>query len=98
MALDRELIDAVRGLDEHDLRRLLILAQARLEGWGVIASKAATRVSLRQKRVRCGKSPCGGCPHGPYWYAYWQEDGRRRSRYVGRLDDVEMQSAKEVPR
>ncbi|MBI3537057.1 MAG: hypothetical protein HY070_05820, partial [Chloroflexi bacterium] len=24
-------------------------------------------------------------PHGPYWYAYWKEEGRTRSRYVGRV-------------
>jgi hypothetical protein len=35
--------------------------------------------------VRCGKSSCNGCPHGPYWYAVWWEDGQRRTRYVGRL-------------
>lgn len=33
--------------------------------------------------VKCGKK-CGGCPHGPYWYAYWREDGRLRKRYVGK--------------
>ena len=35
MTLDRDLIDAVRDLDEHDLRRLFILARARLESHGV---------------------------------------------------------------
>ena len=89
MPLDRDLIEAVRELDEHDLRRLLILAQARLEASGALPQGANVRVSLRQKLVTCGKEACSGCPHGPYWYAYWQENGRRRSRYVGRLRDVE---------
>ncbi|MFQ5966377.1 MAG: hypothetical protein ACE5MI_02060 [Acidimicrobiia bacterium] len=93
MPLDQDFIASVRELDEHDLRRLLILAQARLEAAGVLDVGNSPRVSLRQKWVRCGKPPCGGCPHGPYWYAYWQEDGRRRSRYVGRLGDVEIQGA-----
>jgi hypothetical protein len=44
-------------------------------------------VSMRQQMVRCGKDGCTKCPHGPYWYAYWTENGRRRSRYVGRLLD-----------
>jgi hypothetical protein len=35
--------------------------------------------------IKCGKQSCTTCPHGPYWYAYWWEKGRRRSRYVGRL-------------
>ena len=30
MALDRDLLDAVKDLDEHDLRRLLILTRAQL--------------------------------------------------------------------
>ncbi|MGF1666190.1 MAG: hypothetical protein ACFCVC_07930 [Acidimicrobiia bacterium] len=86
MSLDRDLLDAVRELDEHGLRRLLILARARLETTGVPLS-AQPNVRLRQRAVKCGKSGCVSCPHGPYWYAYWSEGGRRRSRYIGRLLD-----------
>ncbi len=45
--------------------------------------------------VRCGKVGCkcagiDGELHGPYWYAYWREDGKLKSRYVGkRLRSVE---------
>jgi hypothetical protein len=85
--VDREVIDAVKEMDEHELRRLLMLTQARLEGSGIAAG--SPRVSFRRRLVRCGKDTCTTCPHGPYWYAYWREDGRRRSRYVGRLDDVD---------
>jgi hypothetical protein len=87
MPLDRDVLEAVRGMDEHDLRRLLILAKARLEARGASFASAAPRVHLRARLVRCGKSNCTHCPHGPYWYAYWTEDGRRRSRYVGKLGD-----------
>lgn len=86
MTLDRDLIDAVRDLDEPGLRRLYILARAKLQNVGVIDAKA-TPVRLREREVRCGKAGCTRCPHGPYWYAYWSEDGRRRSRYIGRLLD-----------
>jgi len=80
------MLDAVRDLDEHELRRLLILAQSHLERSGAIApGVTATPVSLRQQSVKCGKASCTSCPHGPYWYAYWREDGKRRSRYIGRL-------------
>ena len=72
-------------MDEHDLRRLLILAKARLEAKGATFD-AVPRVSLRAQHVRCGKPNCTRCPHGPYWYAYWTEGGRRRSRYVGKLE------------
>ncbi len=85
MPLDRELIEAVRELDEHELRRLLILARAKLESSGALGPDQRPQVSLRQQLVRCGKPNCGSCPHGPYWYAYWSEDGKRRSRYVGKL-------------
>lgn len=86
-ALDRDLLDAVKDLDEHGLRRLQILTRAQLERVGVVDEGAGPKVSLRSQMVRCGKEECSKCPHGPYWYAYWTEDGRRRSRYIGRLLD-----------
>lgn len=86
MTLDRDLLDAVRDLDEHGLRRLMILTRARLERAGVGLTDEP-KVRLRERMVKCGKLGCTSCPHGPYWYAYWTEDGRRRSRYVGRLLD-----------
>lgn len=85
MPLDRDLIDAVRELDEHELRRLFILARARLDAVGVVPDERTIR--LRQRLVRCGKPGCRSCPHGPYWYAFWREEGRRRSRYIGKLLD-----------
>jgi hypothetical protein len=88
MPIDREVLEAVREMNEHELRRLLILAKARLEQRGVTFPGAGPEVSLRAQRVKCGKATCSRCPHGPYWYAYWWENGRRRSRYVGKLDDV----------
>lgn len=90
MPIDREVLDAVREMDEHELRRLLILARARLESHGVTFATGAAPVSLRQQWVRCGKEACRRCPHGPYWYAYWREGGKRRSRYVGKLDEEEV--------
>lgn len=89
MPLDRDLLDAVKELDEHDLRRLQILTHAQLERSGAIEPGSEPKVSMREQMVRCGKAGCTKCPHGPYWYAYWTEDGRRRSRYVGRLLDDE---------
>ena len=41
------------------------------------------KITYRREEVRCGKANCTRCPHGPYWYAYWREDGRLRSRYLG---------------
>lgn len=89
MGLDRDLIGDIRRLDEYDLRRVLMLAA------GLLASRhggpeavappgPAATPSYRRQLVRCGKAGCTKCPHGPYWYAYWREDGRIRSRYIGK--------------
>jgi hypothetical protein len=89
MPIDRDVLEAIREMDEHELRRLLILAKARLEQRGVNFPASGPEVKLRAQHVKCGKPNCTRCPHGPYWYAYWWEDGRRRSRYVGKLEDLE---------
>lgn len=94
MTLDHDLIRRIRALDEYDLRRLMIfvrglLVARRNEGFEVEEPGRAGKVTYRQEHVRCGRDNCGRCPHGPYWYAYWREGGRLRSRYIGKeLPDV----------
>jgi hypothetical protein len=84
VGLDRRLTKSVRALDEHELRRLLILAQGLLRERGGPEFADVTRtVTYRLEPVKCGKPTCTRCPHGPYWYAYWRENGRLRSRYLG---------------
>ncbi|MEY2567795.1 MAG: hypothetical protein QOE35_2324 [Actinomycetota bacterium] len=91
MGLDRRATDMVRGLDEFELRRLVILAKGRLRekaGPQFHDETGEPKVSYRQQHVRCGKAGCTRCPHGPYWYAYWREGDKVRSRYIGKtLDD-----------
>jgi hypothetical protein len=88
--IDRDLIRSVRSLDEYDLRRLMIFIRGLLlphEGAELERGSRRPRppkVTYRLERVRCGKRGCSRCPHGPYWYAYWREDGRLRSRYIGK--------------
>jgi len=87
MPVDRELMREIRDLDEFDLRRLLIFVRGLLaarEGGVVGGNEAPGKVTYRQERVRCGRENCTRCPHGPYWYAYWREGGRLRSRYIGK--------------
>ena len=90
MPIDRDLIRSIRSLDEYDLRRLMIFVRGLLlprEGPTFDPPQAEGgpgTVSYRQEHVRCGKRGCTRCPHGPYWYAYWREDGRMRSRYIGK--------------
>ena len=50
---------------------------------------AGVHISYTRQFRRCGKSDCPTCRagkrgHGPYWYAYWRESGRVRTRYIGR--------------
>ena len=85
MPISRELIREIRRLDAYDLRRLQMLIR------GLLVSddppgpgERKGKVTFRQQSVRCGKEGCTRCPHGPYWYAYWREGGRVRSRYIGR--------------
>jgi hypothetical protein len=89
MPLDRDLIRQVRALDEYDLRRLMIFARGLLvarEGRDFETESLGPRgkVTFRQESVRCGRANCTRCPHGPYWYAYWRDRGRLRSRYIGK--------------
>ena len=46
------------------------------------------KTTIREEYKRCGKPSCRcnteGELHGPYLYEYWKEDGRTRSRYIGK--------------
>lgn len=95
MSLSRDLVRAVRRLDEAQLRRLAILVRGLLEtseGPRIEVSDlpGMPHVTYRQESVRCGKD-CAACPHGPYWYAYWKEGGRSRSQYIGATLPAEVQ-------
>ncbi len=83
MTISRDLIREIRALDTYDLRRLQMLIRGLLLEEREPIEKVGS-VTLRQETVRCGKKGCTRCPHGPYWYAYWREEGRTRSRYVGK--------------
>ena len=103
MPIDRELIRQVRSLDQYDLRRLQILVKGMLVQQGDdspdhpdgdVPAKPG-KVSYRLEPVNCGKPGCSKCPHGPYWYAYWREGGRVRSKYIGRqltVDELKLKA------
>ncbi len=55
-------------------------------------------VTYSQQYRRCGKVGCSLCVrgapgHGPYWYAFWREGGRRHSRYLGKQAPSEVEQA-----
>lgn len=89
MAIPRALLADVRRLDEYDLRRLMIVVRGLLLAVDGLPDDADEEglprsVTYRQEHVNCGKESCTACPHGPYWYGYWKEDGKTRSSYIGR--------------
>lgn len=49
---------------------------------GTVAAEPT--ITYRLERVKCGKKGCAKCPHGPYVYKYWRENGRLRKAYGGR--------------
>lgn len=54
----------------------------------ILEEKHSNSITYRLERIACGKN-CKGCPHGPYWYGYWREGGKTRSRYIGKkLKDI----------
>jgi hypothetical protein len=88
MPIDRDVLEAIREMDEPELRRLFMLTRARLEKRGHDFSDLGPDVKIRKQMVKCGKDSCTTCPHGPYVYAYWYENGKQRSKYLGRVDDL----------
>ncbi len=64
----------------------------------------SNKATYRQQYTRCGKERCRKCKegtgHGPYWYAYWSENGRTISKYIGiRLPanvEIERKATKEL--
>jgi hypothetical protein len=89
------MIKELRALDRHDLRRVLIFVRGLLlaqgdDFGGTPEADPEEGVTYRLESVRCGKANCTSCPHGPYWYAYYREGTKLKSRYIGRdlPDDV----------
>ncbi len=104
MPADRRLFAEIRQLDRHDLRRVLIFVRGLLMledddfgGLGPGDPGDGGKVTYRLESVSCGKPGCRTCPHGPYWYAYYREGKRLKSRYVGRELPPDVKALKERP-
>jgi len=59
----------------------------------MVASEADVQLqgrSVREAFRKCGRPGCRVCAngpgHGPYLYVYWREDGKTKSKYLGRAD------------
>ncbi len=76
-------VQQLRQIEER-LKRVVQERRSTLPHRAVTAEQQFGSLTFRYETVRCGKPNCTRCPHGPYWYAYWKQGGRTRSRYVGR--------------
>lgn len=81
--LSEKQVQQLREIEDR-LRQVIQERRPSLPHRAVTAEQQIGSITFRYETVRCGKANCTRCPHGPYWYAYWKEDGRTRSRYVGR--------------
>jgi hypothetical protein len=80
---------SVRQLCKLDLavHKLIKLAEKRETARSNQTTMKSSRKTYRLEYVRCGKKTCTcseGKLHGPYWYAYWTENGKTKSQYIGK--------------
>jgi hypothetical protein len=78
--------DQLRRLKAH-LEDVIRSRQERQSDREVIGEKTVGSTCFRLVGTRCGKKECKclqGELHGPYWYAYFREDGKLRCKYVGK--------------
>ncbi|MBW4542514.1 MAG: hypothetical protein KME43_25790 [Myxacorys chilensis ATA2-1-KO14] len=89
--LHAELGEIVRSLEQQSVE----LESTKAKGREIIETQHIDEQLYQLELVRCGKVGCkcagdNGDLHGPYWYAYWRENGKLKSRYVGkRLQRIE---------
>jgi hypothetical protein len=50
--------------------------------------------TIREEYVKCGNYSCGRCKHGPYYYAYWRDQGKRYKKYLEKYDTRDKKSLK----
>lgn len=82
----------LQALEEHIHDLVAALKRARRSSAKHISQAIKERhvgsVTYRLQRVKCGKADCkcaAGEGHGPYWYAFWREGNRVRSKYIGKV-------------
>lgn len=90
-----QIIKKVQDFTLDELLELRFDLEARIEELRESKDSAASQGvekeairTVREEWKRCGKPSCkcktGEELHGPYVYEYWKEEGRTRSRYIGK--------------
>lgn len=70
------------SMDSEDLDQIPVKSGREL----VVVKRQGARC-YRLEKIKCGKKSCRcarGELHGPYWYAYYRENGRMRCEYIGK--------------
>ncbi len=92
MPLPQRLQQHLKRLSPHQLKALQawlaqLLRQATKERLPGKTGSAKRHYTYRLEYVTCGKPSCKcatGKGHGPYWYAYWKENGQLKKAYIGK--------------
>ena len=71
----------MKELEEEESRLLSELSKLGLPKGSIVA-----------KYVKCGKEGCRKCPHGPYYYLVWKEDGKTKWKYLGKFEVKKVKS------
>jgi len=91
-------IESLEAVLENKLSRLRTIKR-RLEELEKEESELSqfneVKGTVVEKYVRCGREGCKSCPHGPYYYLVWKEDGRTKWKYLGKSYDKKVLEARE---
>lgn len=49
-----------------------------------VSEAPGSRGTVVLKKIPCGDETCGKCPHGPYKYLNYREDGEHKTEYLGK--------------
>lgn len=111
MQKTHKILTQIQNLDLDELRRLsheiqLLITTREAEQQPPARQRVEERrrggVSYCLEYTRCGKcKKCANGPaHGPYWYAYWNEEGKTKSKYIGKTlrDEQTTGQCTECPR
>jgi hypothetical protein len=52
------------------------------------------KATIRKEYIKCSNYYCRRCKHGPYYYAYWRDQGKRYKKYLGKYDPRNNESIK----
>lgn len=54
------------------------------------------KATIKKEYVKCGNYSCKRCKHGPYYYAYWRDQGKRFKKYLGKYDPRNKETLKTI--